>query len=93
MIRRGPGVGGPGLGGHARGNAIPVGGLRARVDAKGRITLPKALRSRLGLTPGTLVLLSAEGEELRGIAPRALMGRQRGARLALRARLRETEGQ
>jgi AbrB family looped-hinge helix DNA binding protein len=62
--------------------------LRARVDAKGRITLPKPLRTRLGLTPGTTVLLAAEGEELRGIAPRALLGRLRGARLSLQRRLR-----
>jgi AbrB family looped-hinge helix DNA binding protein len=65
--------------------------LRARVDAKGRITLPKPLRTRLGLTPGTTVLLAAEGEELRGIAPRALMGRLRGARQALQRRLKDTK--
>ncbi len=67
--------------------------LRAKVDAKGRITLPKPLRTRLGFTPGTTVLLAVEGEELRGIAPRALMGRMRGARLALQRRLREAAGE
>ncbi|MFZ4405919.1 MAG: AbrB/MazE/SpoVT family DNA-binding domain-containing protein [Paracraurococcus sp.] len=61
--------------------------LRARVDAKGRITLPKALRTQLGLTPGSQVLLRAEGEELRGMTPPALLRRLRGARQSLQRRL------
>lgn len=65
--------------------------LRARVDAKGRITVPKALRTQLGLTPGSQVLLRAEGEELRGVTPPALLRRLRGARVALQRRLAETE--
>jgi len=36
------------------------------VDAKGRITVPKALRLQLGLIPGNQILLLAAGEELRG---------------------------
>lgn len=67
--------------------------LRARVDARGRITLPKPLRMQLGLTPGSQVLLQADGEELRGVTPPALLRRLRGARLALRRRLAETEGE
>ena len=66
--------------------------LRARVDAKGRITLPKALRTQLGLTPGSQVLLRAEGEELRGLTPPALLRRLRGARHSLRRRLAATDG-
>lgn len=65
--------------------------LRARVDAKGRITLPKALRLQLGLTPGTTLLLRAEAETLQAVTPRALTGRMRAARLALQRRLREPE--
>ncbi|MDO9710313.1 AbrB/MazE/SpoVT family DNA-binding domain-containing protein [Paracraurococcus lichenis] len=65
--------------------------LRARVDAKGRITLPKPLRTQLGLTPGSQVLLMAEGEELRGVTPSALLRRMREMRLALQRRLAETK--
>ncbi|MCB4822714.1 AbrB/MazE/SpoVT family DNA-binding domain-containing protein [Roseicella aerolata] len=65
--------------------------LRARMDAKGRITVPKALRTRLGLTPGSQLLLQAEGEELRGVTPPALLRRLRGARLALQRRLAKLE--
>ena len=61
--------------------------LRARVDAKGRITVPKALRLHLGLTPGCQVLLRAAGEELHGIAAPNLLRRLRGARQGLRRRL------
>ena len=61
--------------------------LRVRVDARGRITLPKALRTQLGLTPGSQVLLLADGEELRGVTPPALLRRLRGARESLRRRL------
>lgn len=61
--------------------------LRARVDAKGRITLPKPLRLRLGLGPGTVLLLRADGDELRATTPRALFDAQRAARQALRRRL------
>jgi AbrB family looped-hinge helix DNA binding protein len=63
--------------------------LMARVDAKGRITLPKALRTRLGITPGMVLLLSAEGEELKAIAPPALIRRLSAARLALQKHLRQ----
>jgi AbrB family looped-hinge helix DNA binding protein len=65
--------------------------LRARVDAKGRITVPKALRLQLGLTPGTQILLQATGEELRAIGAPALLRRLRGARQGLRRRLAEIE--
>lgn len=59
----------------------------ARVDARGRITLPMALRRALGIRPGQRLLLRREGEELRLIAAAALLGRQRAAREALLARL------
>ena len=65
--------------------------LRARVDAKGRITVPKALRLRLGLMPGSQLLLRAAGEELHGITAPALLRRLRGARQGLRRRLAELE--
>ena len=65
--------------------------LRARMDAKGRITVPKALRLQLGLTPGSQVLLRAAGEELHGIAAPALLRRLRGAGQGLRRRLAEVE--
>ena len=70
----------------------PRGALRARVDAKGRITLPKALRLELGLTPGTTVLLASDGEELRAILPRSLTTRMRAAQLALQRHLSKTGG-
>lgn len=59
----------------------------ARVDAKGRITLPMALRRALGILPGQTLLLRRVGEELHVVAPDTLLRRQRAARLALRARL------
>lgn len=59
----------------------------ARVDARGRITLPMALRRALGIRPGQRLLLRREGEELRLIAAGTLLGRQRAARRALQARL------
>jgi AbrB family looped-hinge helix DNA binding protein len=59
----------------------------ARVDAKGRITLPMALRRELGILPGQKLLLRRVGEELHAIAADALLRRQRAARQALRARL------
>jgi AbrB family looped-hinge helix DNA binding protein len=59
----------------------------ARVDAKGRITLPMALRRALGILPGQKLLLRQVGEELHLIAAEAPLRRQRAARLALRARL------
>ncbi len=65
--------------------------LRARVDAKGRITLPKALRTQLGLTPGSQVLLRAEGEEFHGVTPPALIRRMRAARHSLQRRLAAVE--
>jgi AbrB family looped-hinge helix DNA binding protein len=65
--------------------------LRARVDAKGRFTVPKALRLQLGLTSGSQILLQAAGEELRGIAAPALLRRRRGARQGLHRRLTRIE--
>jgi AbrB family looped-hinge helix DNA binding protein len=59
------------------------------MDTKGRITLPKPLRVQLGLSPGTTLLLRAEGTEVRATTPRALVEAQRGARLALRRRLQD----
>jgi AbrB family looped-hinge helix DNA binding protein len=59
----------------------------ARVDAKGRITLPMALRRELGIQPGQKLLLRRAGDELHAIAADALLRRQRAARQALRARL------
>lgn len=67
--------------------------LRARVDAKGRITLPKPLRNQLGLVPGTVLLLRADGEVLQATTGAALLRGLRGARLALRRRLREAAGE
>ena len=67
--------------------------LRARVDAKGRITIPKALRLQLGLTPGSQILLRAAGEELHGVAAPVLLRRLRGARQGLQRRLAYIEQQ
>ena|GEM_PF-6689677 len=66
-------------------------GFRARVDAKGRVTIPKALRVRLGLARETVVLLRAEGEELRATTAPALLRSMRAARVSLRRRLDEGE--
>ena len=65
--------------------------LRARIDARGRVTIPKALRLQLGLTPGTPMLLRAAGEGLHAIAAPALLRRLRGARLGLQRRLADTD--
>jgi AbrB family looped-hinge helix DNA binding protein len=59
----------------------------ARVDAKGRITLPMALRRALGILPGQKLLLRQVGAELHVIAAATLLHRQRSARQALHARL------
>jgi AbrB family looped-hinge helix DNA binding protein len=63
--------------------------LRAAVDAKGRVTLPKPLRTQLGLTPGTTLVFRVEGEALHATTPNALLRRMRAARLALQRRLKE----
>lgn len=36
----------------------------ATIDSKGRVTLPQDLRERLGLSPGTEVEISAQGERV-----------------------------
>lgn len=38
--------------------------MKATVDTAGRVLLPKALRDRLGLAPGSTVDISAYGEGL-----------------------------
>lgn len=40
----------------------------ARVDSRGRITIPAALRRALGLTSGTAALLTSDGPELRVVS-------------------------
>ena len=65
--------------------------LRARVDAKRRITVPKALRLQLGLTPGTQILLQATGEDCEASRAPALLRRLRGARQGPCWRLAEIE--
>jgi AbrB family looped-hinge helix DNA binding protein len=54
--------------------------LEARVDAKGRVTLPKALRQRLGILPGQALLFRVEGEEIRAVTPRGLIRQMQAAR-------------
>jgi AbrB family looped-hinge helix DNA binding protein len=39
--------------------------MKAVIDTTGRILVPKALRSALGLTPGSVVDISAYGDGLR----------------------------
>ncbi len=39
--------------------------MKAVIDPTGRILVPKALRSALGLTPGSVVDISAYGDGLR----------------------------
>lgn len=39
--------------------------MKAVIDPAGRILVPKSLRSALGLTPGSVVDISAYGEGLR----------------------------
>jgi AbrB family looped-hinge helix DNA binding protein len=67
--------------------------LRARVDAKGRITVPKALRLQMGMTPGSQDLLRAAGEGLHGIAVPVLLRRLRAARRGLQQRLTKMESE
>ena len=42
----------------------------ARIDRRGRITIPAAIRGALGLKPGTAAVLTPDGPELR-VASRA----------------------
>lgn len=59
--------------------------LEARLDARGRLTLPRELRKLLGLGPGQKLLFRLEGEEIRAVTPQALLTPLRRARLALLA--------
>lgn len=61
--------------------------LRTRVDAKGRITLPKPLRTALGMTPGATVLLKIDGETFQAVLPATLMRQMRSARQSLQRRV------
>ena len=38
--------------------------VEATIDSVGRLVLPKALRDRLGLTPGTVVDITQDGDGL-----------------------------
>ena len=40
----------------------------ARVDRRGRITIPTAIRRALGLQPGTVVVLTPDAQELRVVS-------------------------
>jgi AbrB family looped-hinge helix DNA binding protein len=40
--------------------------VKSAVSEKGQVTIPKAIRDRLGLKPGTLVEFRAEGGQLIG---------------------------
>lgn len=61
--------------------------MRARIDAKGRITLPKPLRMALGLTPGATVLLKIDGEAFQAVLPATLLRQMRASRQSLQRRL------
>lgn len=59
--------------------------MQAIVDQVGRIVVPKALRDRLGLTPGSIVDISMYGDGLH-IAPggrTARLERRRGTLVAV----------
>jgi AbrB family looped-hinge helix DNA binding protein len=60
--------------------------LEARLDARGRLTLPREIRRMLGLGPGQKLLFRVEEGEIRAVTPQALLLPQRRARLALQAR-------
>jgi AbrB family looped-hinge helix DNA binding protein len=49
--------------------------MRASIDNAGRVTLPKALRDALGLTPGTVVDISLYGAGLQ-LVPAGRTARQ-----------------
>ncbi len=38
--------------------------MKAKVAKRGQVTIPEALRKRLGLTPGTILEFEAEGGKL-----------------------------
>lgn len=40
--------------------------MKATVSGKGQVTIPKKIRDQLGLRPGTLLELTAEGGQLIG---------------------------
>ncbi len=46
-------------------NSYPI-GMKAIVSEKGQVTIPKPLRAKLGLRPGTVVEFEADGGRLVG---------------------------
>jgi AbrB family looped-hinge helix DNA binding protein len=55
-----------------------------RVTSKGQVTIPKAVRDKLGITPGTDVGFSEEGTLLVMNHEEVLEGETRGERIARR---------
>lgn len=58
--------------------------MAMRITAKGQVTIPQAVRDRLGLQPGTRVDFEVEGDAVRlvkvadGARGRSLIARMRG---------------
>ena len=54
-----------------------------RVSTKGQVTIPKAVRDRAGIRPGSEVEFGVEGDvvTLRRVAPRKRPGKSRGEKI------------
>ncbi len=57
--------------------------MATRITAKGQVTIPQAVRDRLGLQPGTSVEFEIEGDAVRLVK---IAGRGRGPSLIARMR-------
>jgi AbrB family looped-hinge helix DNA binding protein len=57
-------------------------GITMRVTSKGQVTIPKAVRDKLGITPGTDVGFSEDGALVLNETPEQFEGESRGARMA-----------
>ena len=53
-----------------------------RVTSKGQVTIPKAVRDKLGITPGTDVGFSEDGALVVTDFDKSIEGESRGARMA-----------
>jgi bifunctional DNA-binding transcriptional regulator/antitoxin component of YhaV-PrlF toxin-antitoxin module len=66
--------------------------MEERTDPRGRLTVPKSIRHRVGLSPGTVVSLSEFGDELRvGRSGRTAQLLRRNGRLVAKSETQITD--
>jgi len=61
-------------------DTLPIMGMRITVDRAGRVVLPKPVRDKMRLTPGSTLELESEGEHitLRPVRPQAALRKELG---------------